>query len=127
MRLAQQACSVCSPDAARIGAEQAQALLTQLPDWQLLSEPAQTAGKPATASVDKLVKAYLFKNFAEALTFANRVGELAEAEDHHPALLVEWGKVTVTWWTHSIDGLHQNDFILAARCDEILRTAPDPA
>jgi 4a-hydroxytetrahydrobiopterin dehydratase len=49
------------------------------------------------------------------------VGEAAEKEGHHPALLTEWGKVTVSWWTHDVGGLHQNDFIMAARTDDIYR------
>jgi 4a-hydroxytetrahydrobiopterin dehydratase len=67
----------------------------------------------------QLERSYKFKNFAQALTFTNNVGELAESEKHHPALLTEWGKVTVTWWSHSIGGLHKNDFILAARTDKL--------
>ena len=53
--------------------------------------------------------------------FANRVAELAEQEFHHPAITVEWGKCTITWWTHKISGLHRNDFILAARCDTLVQ------
>jgi 4a-hydroxytetrahydrobiopterin dehydratase len=61
----------------------------------------------------------VYKNFVEALHFTNKVGELAETEGHHPSLLTEWGKVTVTWWTHKINGLHRNDFIMAAKTDEL--------
>jgi 4a-hydroxytetrahydrobiopterin dehydratase len=61
---------------------------------------------------------FTFGNFAQALDYTNRVGTLAEEAGHHPALLVEWGKVTVSWWTHKIKGLHRNDFIMAARSDE---------
>jgi len=53
------------------------------------------------------------------LEFTNKVGELAEKEGHHPALLTEWGRTTVTWWTHKIKGLHRNDFIMAAKTDEL--------
>ena len=60
-----------------------------------------------------------FRDFAEALAFVNRVGELAEREGHHPDLHVAWGKVVVETWTHKIHGLHTNDFILAAKTDEI--------
>ena len=60
-----------------------------------------------------------YKNFDEALTFTNKVGQLAEAEGHHPSILTEWGKVTVTWWTHKIKGLHRNDFIMAAKTDQL--------
>lgn len=69
--------------------------------------------------IKRLQRVYKFKNFAQALNFTNRVGEIAEAEDHHPALLTEWGRVTVTWWTHAIKGLHKNDFIMAARTDAL--------
>jgi 4a-hydroxytetrahydrobiopterin dehydratase len=67
--------------------------------------------------IPRLERVFKFKNFAQALAFTNQVGALAEAEDHHPAILTEWGKVTVSWWTHKIKGLHQNDFIMAARTD----------
>ena len=66
-----------------------------------------------------LEKEYLFKNFLEALAFTNRVGELAEAEGHHPDILLSYGKVKIQLWTHKIDGLTESDFILAAKCDEI--------
>lgn len=58
---------------------------------------------------------FKFKDFAEALAFTNKVGQIAEEEGHHPSILTEWGGVTVTWWTHKIKGLHRNDFIMAAK------------
>ncbi len=64
---------------------------------------------------------FKFKNFVQSLEFTNQVGALAEAEGHHPALLTEWGRVTVTWWTHKIKGLHRNDFIMAAKTDQLFR------
>jgi 4a-hydroxytetrahydrobiopterin dehydratase len=69
--------------------------------------------------VDRLQRVYRFKNFVEALAFTNRVGQIAEAEGHHPLLITEWGRVTVQWWTHKIGGLHINDFVLAAKTDEL--------
>lgn len=69
--------------------------------------------------IQRLQRVFEFKDFQQALTFTNQVGEIAEAEDHHPALLTEWGKVTVTWWTHVVRGLHKNDFIMAAKTDAI--------
>jgi 4a-hydroxytetrahydrobiopterin dehydratase len=66
-----------------------------------------------------LEKSFRFTNFSEALAFTNRVGQLADQEDHHPAILTEWGKVTVTWWTHVIKGLHKNDFIMAAKTEQL--------
>ncbi len=122
MTLANLQCSACRPDSPKVSPARAQLLLAQLPDWRLISEPGQRKGDPSPIDIDKLSKTYGFKNFAQALAFANRVGSLAEAENHHPAILVEWGKVTVTWWTHAIGGLHENDFILAGRCDEVVET-----
>jgi 4a-hydroxytetrahydrobiopterin dehydratase len=79
----------------------------QTPEWQVIE----------VDGIKRLQRSFKFKNFAEALAFTNQVGALAEAEDHHPTLVTEWGKVTVTWWTHKIKGLHQNDFIMAAKTD----------
>lgn len=67
----------------------------------------------------QLRKSYSFKNFADALAFTNQVGALAEAEDHHPEITTEWGKVTVTWWTHTVRGLSPNDFAMAKKVDEV--------
>jgi 4a-hydroxytetrahydrobiopterin dehydratase len=81
----------------------------QTPEWQVIE----------VDGIKRLQRSFKFKNFAEALAFTNQVGALAEAEDHHPTLVTEWGKVTVTWWTHKIKGLHQNDFIMAAKTDAL--------
>lgn len=83
-------------------------LLLQLDDWQI----------DQSTPVQQLVHSFKFRNFSDALGFTNRVGELAEQADHHPSIQLEWGKVTVRWWTHKIGGLHINDFILAARTDQ---------
>lgn len=69
--------------------------------------------------IKRLERSFKFDDFAEALAFTNKVGQLAEQEGHHPDILTEWGKVTVTWWTHAIKGLHKNDFIMAARTDRL--------
>jgi len=68
-------------------------------------------------SIKRLERVFKFQNFAKALAFTNKVGEIAELDGHHPALLTEWGRVTVSWWTHKIQGLHRNDFIMAAKTD----------
>jgi len=70
-------------------------------------------------SVKKLTRNFKFKNFAEAMAFVTKVGEIAEQEGHHPEIEVGWGHATVSWWTHKIGGLHQNDFIMAAKTDSI--------
>jgi len=67
----------------------------------------------------QLEKDYAFKNFRDALAFTNRVGELAEQENHHPDIFLAWGKVKLNLWTHSVGGLSPNDFILAAKADAV--------
>lgn len=69
--------------------------------------------------VPRLQRTYRFDDFVQALDFTNQVGVIAEEVDHHPVLELTWGRVTVSWWTHVIDGLHKNDFIMAARTDQI--------
>jgi 4a-hydroxytetrahydrobiopterin dehydratase len=81
----------------------------KLPDWRIY----QKEGEP------RLEKAFQFKDFNQAVSFTNRVAQIADEENHHPTILTEWGKVTITWWTHKIRGLHQNDFIMAAKTDRL--------
>lgn len=69
----------------------------------------------------RLKKTFRFPNFQEALAFANRVGELAERENHHPRLEVEWGRVTVEWWTHSAGGITEKDLEMARLTDELVK------
>lgn len=71
-----------------------------------------------------LEKEYKFKDFRAALDFTNRVGELAEAQGHHPDIYLAWGKVKLTLWTHKIDGLTESDFIFAAKADSLLPSGP---
>ncbi len=92
-------------------------LLKQLPEWTIIDNH----------NVNQLQRLFSFRNFVDALEFTNRVAELAEQADHHPALLTEWGKVTVTWWTHRIRGLHINDFIMAGRTDQAYNKQPKKA
>lgn len=84
-------------------------LQSQIPDWQIKE----------IDGMRRLERAFKFKDFAQALAFTNKIGALAEQEDHHPLIVLEWGKVTVNWWTHKIGGLHKNDFIMAAKTDEV--------
>jgi 4a-hydroxytetrahydrobiopterin dehydratase len=69
--------------------------------------------------VKRLERVFKLKNFVEALAFTNKIGVIAEEEDHHPLIITEWGRVTVQWWSHKIKGLHKNDFIMAAKTDEL--------
>lgn len=107
--LVQERCVACRPDSPRVTAEEIAELKPQIPEWDIVERDG----------IPRLERTYRFKNFAEALEFTNRVGALAEEEGHHPAILTEWGKVTVSWWTHKIKGLHRNDFIAAAKTDQI--------
>jgi 4a-hydroxytetrahydrobiopterin dehydratase len=91
-------------------------LRQQVPGWLV----AEGAGVP------KLEKGYTFDDFRDALAFTNRVGQLAEQEGHHPVIVTEWGHVTVSWWTHAVKGLHRNDFIMAAKTDELAESRPTP-
>jgi 4a-hydroxytetrahydrobiopterin dehydratase len=84
--------------------------LTQLPGWEVHE----------VDGIKRITRQYKFNNFLSALKFTNKVGALAEQEDHHPTILTEWGRVSVTWWTHAVNGLHINDFICASKTDQIL-------
>jgi 4a-hydroxytetrahydrobiopterin dehydratase len=107
--LVQMKCVACREDAPLVTEEEMAEFFPQVPEWKIVERE----------DIKRLERIYSFKNFAHALAFTNKVGELAEAEGHHPALLTEWGKVTVTWWTHKIKGLHRNDFIMAAKTDRL--------
>ena len=107
--LSKQSCEACRADAPKISDEELRLLMPAIPDWSVV----------VVDGVMQLSRVFDFKNFVEAMAFSNQVGDLAEAEGHHPAITTEWGKVTVTWWTHKIRGLHKNDLIMAARTDEV--------
>jgi len=85
----------------------------------LLAELNRERGGWRVVGNHHLEKDFGFKDFREALAFVNRVGEMAEEEGHHPDLHLTWGKVTMTTWTHKIDGLTESDFILAAKADRL--------
>jgi 4a-hydroxytetrahydrobiopterin dehydratase len=103
--LADEPLQPCPRGTPSLSGEQSTLLLNCLTDWS----------RQDVDGIPRLVKVFRFADFRSALAFANRVGEIAEEAGHHPALLVEWGRVTVSWWTHDIGGLHRNDFLMAAR------------
>jgi 4a-hydroxytetrahydrobiopterin dehydratase len=105
--LAQFPCVPCRGGEPTLTDEEIARLRPEAPDWEVVEREG----------ILRLERLFKFKNFVQALEFTNRVGELAEAQGHHPAILTEWGTVTVTWWTHKIKGLHRNDFIMAAKTD----------
>ena len=99
---------VCFKDTPCLTTGEIDQLLVKLPGWQIVYQNEQP----------QLYREFEFANFTEALAFTNAIGELAEQCNHHPSLTTEWGKVTVIWWTHLISGLHINDFLMAAKCDQ---------
>lgn len=108
--LASEALTPCRRGMPPLSGAELATLLRQLPAWTHLTIDGTAV----------LQREFHFRNFADALAFANAVGAVAEAADHHPSLTVEWGKVQVRWWTHVIGGLHRNDFVLAARTDQLI-------
>ena len=108
-------CVACRKDAPHATEQETAEFLPQIPEWRIVERDG----------IRRLERLYGFRDFAEALAFTNEVGALAEGEGHHPDILTEWGKVTLTWWTHKIRGLHRNDFIMAAKSDRLYSALAD--
>lgn len=102
-------CVPCRGDEPPLSETEIAELRPEAPEWNVVD----------VDGILRLERRFKFKNFAEALKFTNQVGQIAEEEGHHPTILTEWGKVTVAWWTHKIRGLHRNDFIMAAKTDQL--------
>ena len=83
-------------------------MLKEIDNWDLIHE-----------EVKQLKKIFSFSSYKESVDFSNKVAKMADREDHHPTITLEWGKVTVVWWSHKIKGLHKNDFICAAKTDQL--------
>lgn len=111
MELENRHCVPCSGKLPPLSLEDAQAKLSQVREWTLRTFDDEP----------HLVRTYTFDRYADGLNFTLKVGEMADAENHHPSIITSWGKVTVHWWTHAIKGLHDNDFIMAAKTDGIYR------
>ena len=107
--LAKFKCVACRGGTPHLSVGEIANLLPEIPAWQLIE----------VEGIPHLERVFLFKNFSDALVFSNRVGAIAEAEDHHPLIMTEWGRVAVQWWTYAIGGLHKNDFIMAAKTDAL--------
>jgi 4a-hydroxytetrahydrobiopterin dehydratase len=104
--LSQKTCTACRGDVPALAGDAITTLLKQLDEWEVVND-------------HHLSKEYKFPDFVTALAFVNRIGELAEAEGHHPDIQLTWGRVGIQIWTHKIDGLTESDFILAAKLDEL--------
>jgi 4a-hydroxytetrahydrobiopterin dehydratase len=114
MNLSKKSCTPCRGGIPPLTGEPLTELQGQLdPNWRVINE-------------HHLEKEYLFKNFQEALAFVNKIGEIAEQEGHHPDIHLSYGKVKIQLWTHKIDGLSENDFIVAAKCDLIPQSGQRP-
>jgi 4a-hydroxytetrahydrobiopterin dehydratase len=109
INLAAGKCVACRAGEPTVTDSEIDMLHPQIPEWQVRE----------VDGVKRLERVYKLKNFVEALEFTNKVGILAEEENHHPLIITEWGRVTLQWWTHKIGGLHKNDFIMAAKTDEL--------
>lgn len=107
MNLSEKNCVPCQGGVPPLSLEEAEQLLAQTPGWSLMQE-----GK-------RLERRFTFKNFATALEFVNRVGETAENEGHHPDISFGWGYASVVYYTHKIGGLHENDFVMAAKTNAL--------
>ena len=107
--LSSQSCEACQIDAPKVPQDQIQILLSEINGWFLIEEP-----------INKIQKIFSFKSYKDSVDFSNKVASLADDEDHHPQIVLEWGKVTVIWWSHKIEGLHKNDFICAAKTDKLI-------
>ncbi len=103
-------CAPCKTGADKMSSSQIESQIQLLSGWDIIKQ----------GEISQLRKTFKFKNFEQALKFTNKISEIAESEDHHPSILLEWGKVMITWWTHTVQGLHINDFIMAAKTDNIL-------
>ena len=111
MTLTSERCEACHVGAPKVTDDEIRELKPQIPDWEI----TEVKGVP------RLKRVFRFEGWMPAVQFVDRLAEVVEAEDHHPLIRLEWGKVTVSWWTHAIGGLHRNDFIMAAKTDELYR------
>ena len=106
--LASSACEACRIDAPTVSDNEASMLIKEIEGWDLIND-----------GIKKLKKEFSFSNYSDSVDFSNKVADMADKEDHHPQIILEWGKVTVIWWSHKIKGLHKNDFICAAKTNKI--------
>ena len=108
-KLAQMQCSACRGDEPPLADTEIKEMMHEVPEWEIVEEDG----------AKRLQRTFKFKDFAAALDFTNRVGEIAEEEGHHPVISLTWGRATISCYTHKIGGLHDNDFIMAAKTDEL--------
>lgn len=108
MALTSETCEACRPGSPLVTEAEERELKPQIPEWEITE----------VKGTRRLRRSYKLDGWMPAVGFTNAVATIADKEDHHPTILTAWGRVTVTWWTHAIGGLHRNDFIMAAKTDE---------
>ena len=108
--LTKQKCEACTIDAPLVDKKRFTELLKDLDGWEIIYE-----------DINILSKTYLFDSYEDSVKFSMEIAKLAENEDHHPAILLEWDSVRVQWWSHKIKGLHMNDFICAAKTEALVK------
>ncbi len=109
-QLASTKCVACRKGEPSLSMDEISDLMPQIQGWQIVE----------VSEIKRLERVFKLNNFVEALEFTNKIGAIAEEEDHHPLIITEWGRVTVQWWTHVVGGLHKNDFIMAAKTDGLV-------
>ena len=109
--LSQTSCEACRVDAPVLSEQEIKELAPEIPSWIVHEEEG----------IKRLICSFAFSSYEDSVNFTNKVAKLAEEEDHHPEIVLEWGNVTVSWWSHKIKGLHKNDFICASKTDNLFR------
>ena len=109
--LSHSSCEACRLDAPVLSEQEIKELSHQIPSWIVHEEDG----------IKRLICSFAFSSYEDSVNFTNKVAELAEQEDHHPEIVLEWGNVTVSWWSHKIKGLHKNDFICASKTDDLFK------
>jgi 4a-hydroxytetrahydrobiopterin dehydratase len=112
MSLSKEECVPCRQGAPMLESSEIEKLIKEIPGWNVTMRDG----------ISTIERVFQFEDFSQALAFTVRVGLLAEQQGHHPAILTEWGRVTVSFWTHKIKGLHHNDFVAAAKVDDLFRS-----
>jgi 4a-hydroxytetrahydrobiopterin dehydratase len=112
VELSQLKCKACRSGEPSLSETEIFQLHTQIPRWDVIK----------VDGMKRLERVFKFKDFAEAINFVDEVAECAKQQNHHPRIIVEYAKVTLHWWTHKVNGLHLNDFIMAAKMDRVSKS-----
>ena len=109
-KLAELTCEACSKSATTLSSDEISVLMLEIKGWELIVD----------SNIKKLKRVFKVKNYIEAVALTHKIADLAETVDHHPKIILEYGAVTVIWWSHNIQGLHKNDFIMADKTSQLV-------